>query len=85
MRLVAGAIEHRSRDCVTRIMDRGGSPIFGLSSHTIFEAPAIVSDLDDVAVVGQTIQKRAGHFGIDKHAAIRPEARLVVTMIEVRS
>ena len=29
-----------------------------------FEAPAVVSGLDDVAVVSQAIEKRGGHLGV---------------------
>ena len=32
-----------------------------------FEAPAVVSGLDDVAVVGQTIEQRSGHLGVTEH------------------
>jgi len=35
-------------------------------SRPILEAPTVVPSLDDVAVVGQTIQQRAGHLGIHK-------------------
>jgi hypothetical protein len=47
-----------------------------LSSHSIFEAPAIVSGLDDAAVAGQTIQQRAGHFGIGKNARPFAEGKI---------
>ena len=33
-----------------------------------FEAPAVVAGLDDVAMVGQAIEKRGGHFGVAEHA-----------------
>jgi hypothetical protein len=32
------------------------------------EAPAVVAGLDDVAVVGQAIEQRGGHFGITEDA-----------------
>src|SRR6266571_3381060 len=32
------------------------------------EAPAIVAGLDDVAVVGQAVEQRSGHFGITEDA-----------------
>ena len=35
-------------------------------SRPILEAPTVVPRLDDVAVVGQTIQQRAGHLGVHK-------------------
>ena len=37
-------------------------------SGPVLEAPTVVPGLDDVAVVGQTIEQRAGHFGVDKDA-----------------
>ena len=37
-------------------------------SRPVLEAPAVVPGLDDVAVVGQTIQQRAGHLGVHKDA-----------------
>jgi hypothetical protein len=33
-----------------------------------FEAPAVVAGLDDVAVVGQTIEQRGRHLGITEDA-----------------
>ena len=32
------------------------------------EAPAVVSGLDDIAVVGQSIEQRGGHFGVTEDA-----------------
>jgi hypothetical protein len=32
-----------------------------------FEAPAVVSGLDDVAVVGQAIEQRGCHLGVSEH------------------
>jgi len=54
-------------------------------SRPILEAPTVVPSLDDVAVVGQTIQQRAGHLGVHKDTRPFTKARLVVTMMEVRS
>ena len=34
----------------------------------VFEAAALVACLDDVAVVGEAIEQRCGHFGIAKNA-----------------
>jgi hypothetical protein len=31
------------------------------------EAPAIIAGLDDVAVVGQAVEQRGGHFGVTEH------------------
>ena len=33
-----------------------------------FEAPAVISGFDDVAVVGQAVQQGGGHLGVAKHA-----------------
>ena len=33
-----------------------------------FEAPAIVAGLDDVAVMGQPVEKCRGHLGVAEHA-----------------
>ena len=42
------------------------------SSSTVLEAPAFVSGLDDVAVVGEPIEQRRRHLGIDED--VRPFA-----------
>jgi hypothetical protein len=34
---------------------------------SVFEAPAVVSGLDDIAVVGQPIEQRGRHLGITEH------------------
>ena len=36
-------------------------------SGAITDAPALVSGLDDVAVVGQAIEERGGHLGVAEH------------------
>jgi len=36
------------------------------ASRPILEAPTVVPSLHDVAVVGQTVQQRAGHLGVHK-------------------
>jgi hypothetical protein len=33
-----------------------------------FEAPTVVAGLDDVAMVGQAVEKRGGHLGVAEHA-----------------
>ena len=33
-----------------------------------FEAPTVVATLDDVAVVGQTVEQRGRHLGVAEHA-----------------
>jgi len=37
-------------------------------SATVFEAPAVVAGLDDIAVVGQPIEQRRRHLGVAKYA-----------------
>jgi hypothetical protein len=37
-------------------------------SGAVFEAPAVVSGLDDVAVVGEAIEERGGDLGVAEHA-----------------
>ena len=49
------------------------------------EAPAIVAGLDDVTVVGQTIEQSSGHLRIAEHGGPFAERRLVVMITEVRS
>src|SRR3546814_19926588 len=33
----------------------------------VFEAPAVVARLDDLAVVGDAVEQRRGHFGVAEH------------------
>jgi hypothetical protein len=33
-----------------------------------FESPTVITGLDDVAVMGQPVEQRSGHFGVAKHA-----------------
>jgi hypothetical protein len=33
----------------------------------VFEAPTVIASLDDVAMMGDAIQERGGHFEIIKH------------------
>ena len=39
----------------------------GLSGFAVFEPPAFVAGLDDVAMVGQPVEERGGHLGIAEH------------------
>ena len=41
-----------------------------------FEAPTVVSGLDDIAVVGQTIEQRGRHLGIAKDAGPFTESQV---------
>ena len=50
---------------------------------TAFESPAVIAGFDDVAVVSQTIEQRGRHLGSPNTLGHLPNARLVVTMIEV--
>jgi hypothetical protein len=45
------------------------------SVRLFLEAPAFVAGLDDLAVVGQAIEKRGGHLGVAEHARPFPDAR----------
>jgi hypothetical protein len=36
-------------------------------SASVFEAPACVAGLDNIAVMGQTIEHGGGHFGVAEH------------------
>ena len=40
------------------------------------EAPAVVSGLDDIAVVGQSIEQRGGHFGVTEDARLFTEGKV---------
>ena len=37
-------------------------------SGAVFEAPALVAGLDDVAVVGEPVEERGGHLGVAEDA-----------------
>ena len=39
-----------------------------ISLGAVLEPPAIVAGLDDLAVVGEAIEQRGGHFGVDEDA-----------------
>ena len=41
-----------------------------------FEAPAVVAGLDDVAVMGQTVEQCGRHFGIAEHAGPFAERKI---------
>ena len=54
-----------------------------MRSGAVLEAPALVAGLDDVVVVGETIEECGGHLWVAEHASGHsPKARLVVTTIE---
>ena len=57
----------------------------GSDSAVLLEAPAVVAGFDDVAVMGEAVELRGRHFGSPNTLGHSPKARLVVTMIEVRS
>ena len=42
----------------------------------MFEAPAVIAGLDDVAMMGDAIQKRGGHLGITEHGRPLPEGEV---------
>jgi hypothetical protein len=41
----------------------------------VFEAPAFVSGLDDVAVMGERVEERGGRLGVAEHARPLVNAR----------
>src|SRR3954447_26580521 len=54
----------------------GGSAVrngTGPVSSAVFEAPALVAGLDDLAVMGQSIEERGRHLGVAEHG--RPFAK----------
>jgi hypothetical protein len=44
-------------------------------SGAVLEAPAFVAGLDDVAVMGETIEERGRHFGVATTEGIAPYSR----------
>ena len=40
----------------------------GLKIRRVFEAPAVVAGLDNVAVMGEAVEERGGHLWIAEHA-----------------
>ena len=57
-----------------------------VGSGAVLEAFLLVAGLDDVAVVGEPVEERGGHLGVAGDAGRGPpNARLVVTITEVRS
>lgn len=44
-------------------MEAGQAPI---GSGAVFEAPGLVSGLDDFAMMGQAVERRGGHLGVAK-------------------
>jgi hypothetical protein len=51
----------------------------------VLEAPAVIAGLDDIAVVGDSIEEAVVIFGSPNTFGHSPKARFVVTTIEVRS
>jgi hypothetical protein len=47
-------------------------------SGAVFEAPAFVSGLDDVAVVSEAVEHGGGQFGVAEHLRPVGEGELVV-------
>jgi hypothetical protein len=44
--------------------------------NSALEAPAVVSGLDDIAVVGQSIEQRGRHLGIAEHTRPFTEGKI---------
>ena len=53
-----------------RYGDKPGWRSWGEISAAVFEAPAGIAGLDDVAVMGQAIEHGGGHLGVAEH--LRP-------------
>jgi hypothetical protein len=62
---------------------QGGGPGEGFSAP-VFEAPAVVAGLHDVAMMGHAVEQRGGHLGGVVEDG-RPFAKLVVMSTEVCS
>ncbi len=60
-----------------------GRPTGEIGSGAIFEAPALVAGLDDVAMMGEAVEERGRHLGVAEHA--RPLAESEVGGDDVRS
>src|ERR1700755_3312886 len=72
-----GAAERHARGGAVDPPGRpAGGGVRGGGSGAVLEAPALVSGLDDVAVVGQAIQERGGLFGVAEDARPFPEGQI---------
>lgn len=49
---------------------------FGLVGRAVLEPEAVVTGFEDVAMVGQPIEKRGRHLGIAKHTRPLAEAKV---------
>ena len=49
---------------------------FGVMCRAVLEAEAVVSGFEDVAMMGQAIEQRGGHFGIAEDAGPFAEAEV---------
>ena len=59
--------------------------VWGRVSVAVFESPAGIAGLDDVAVVGQPVEHGGRHLGVAEHLGQSANARLVVMSSEVFS
>ena len=56
---------HTARRSWSGLRSRAGSgSLAARGSEPVLEAPALVAGLDDVAVMGQPVEERRGHFGV---------------------
>src|SRR5271169_5476421 len=55
---------------MARGAERAGIAIGGAASGAVFEPPARVAGLDDIAMVRQPVEHGGGHFGVAEH--LRP-------------
>ena len=54
----------------------GRWPVDDGPSASVLAAPAVVTGLNDVAVVGEAIEERGRHLGIAEHAGPFPEGEI---------
>jgi len=47
-----------------------------LASGSVFEAPAFVAGLHDLAVMGEPVKQRGRHLGVCEHARPLPEGEV---------
>jgi hypothetical protein len=55
------------------------------TSGAVFEPPAFVAGLHDLAMVSKAVEEGCGHLGVAKDAGPFGEVEVVVTMMDVRS
>ncbi len=64
-----------------RVCGHGQAPAFllrgfGFMRGTVFEAEAVVSGFQDVAMMGEPVEQRGGHLGVAEDAGPSAEAEV---------